>query len=108
MSEDVHGMRLISCSLCREESERLWNTMDRGNQQQALELLRASQHAKEVAYIKHQHSGALPIHAALEKEMFDVARELANSERYPGVLQQTDSQGYESASCAPCCAKLFY
>jgi hypothetical protein len=77
--------------------------MDNGDQTRVLGLLRASQHAKEIAYNRHPKSGKLLIHAALEGNMQDVACELAKSDRYPGVMQQTDSQGCEPL---PICTEI--
>ena len=90
-------MLVAECvALCSDESERLWKAVDGAREAETVQLLRDAQYAKEVVFKKHPTSGAFLVHAAVDRNMQQVARELANPERYPGVLQHVDGQG-----CAP-------
>ena len=89
---------MIAWGTCRDESERLWKALDGAREGEALQLLRETRHAKEIVYKRHPVSGAFVVHTAVDKNMQQLAHELANTERYPGVLQQVDGQGCV-ASC---------
>jgi hypothetical protein len=81
------------CGTCRQEAEELWEALDSGNEQQALQLLRDSQHPKRLAFRKHPTSGVYAIHTAIDNGMNEIAMELSQSERYPGIHQQQDATG---------------
>ena len=79
--------------ICREEAEKLWAALDARKERDALQLLRKSEHARDLAFRKHPTTGAYAVHVAVECGMDDLSLALADQQRFPGVLQQQDSSG---------------
>ena len=76
---------------CREEGEQLWAALGRKDEAAARRVLDASGHPGELAFRKRPAGGDYAIHAAVKGGMHKLATVLAQSSRYPGVLQQQDA-----------------
>lgn len=73
----------------RKEASLLWTHLENSDEEAAMHVLAESSHPKELAWRKSITEGYYPVHHAILHRMRELALHLVQSDRYPGILQQS-------------------